>query len=204
MTIIPKQDSDIKMNVLFLDQDGVTNSNHLIRKWLDDKFLELQEAFPHLEYGKIRKLSSEAFYEEFKFGKELIFPELAARLNKVIEKCDLKIVWSSSWRNIDPYRGSIDNARVMLERRGIKGSALVGYTPCFRRFGDAGHYTRMSEILSFIKNNTLGITFEDRIAAIDDLNLSELENDGIKFFGTEVEFGLTEEIKNDMIEFYTK
>ena len=192
------------MNVLFLDQDGVCNSNYLIRKWLDNKFLELQESFPHLEYGKIHKLTSEAFYDEFNHGKELIFPELAVRLNEVITTCNVKIIWSTSWRKISPYVGNIDNARAMLERRGINGQSLIGYTPDFRRFGDAGHYTRMSEIISFVKNNTLGITFDDKLAAIDDLNLSELEEDGIKFFATEVEFGLTEEIKNDMIEFYTK
>lgn len=192
------------MNVLFLDVDGCLNSNYLIRKWLDDKFLEFQEENPSLEYGKLHKMATNAFYEEFKHSKELIFPELAARLNEVITTCNVKIIWSTSWRKVSPYVGNIDNARAMLERRGINGQSLIGYTPDFRRFGDAGHYTRMSEIISFIKNNTLGITFDDRLAAIDDLNLSELEEDGIKFFATEVEFGLTEKIKEDMIKYYSE
>lgn len=191
-------------NILFLDMDGVLNSNYLIQKWCNDKFLELQNENQHLSLSEIRKLVSTAFYQEFKHSKELIFPELAKRLNEVIEKCNLKIIWSSTWRYISPYQGNINNARAMLERRGINGSALIGYTPNFSRFTDGGNYGRMSEILSFIKNNTLGITFEDRLAAIDDLNLEELENDDIKFFGTEVEFGLTENIKNQMIEYYER
>mgnify|MGYP003571242801 CR=1 FL=1 len=190
-------------NILFLDMDGVLNSNYLIRKWYDDKFLELQDKKPHLNLSEIRELVSQKYYQEFKHNKELIFPELAKRLNEVIEKCNVKIIWSSTWRYVSPYR-NINNARTMLERRGINGSALIGYTPNFSRFTDGGNYGRMSEILSFVKNNTLGITFEDRLAAIDDLNLKELENDNIKFFGTEVEFGLTENIKNQMIEYYER
>lgn len=191
-------------NILFLDMDGVLNSNYLIRKWCDNKFLELQDKKPHLNLSEIKTQVTHEFYQEFKHGKELIFPELAKRLNEVIEKCNLKIVWSSTWRYISPYQGNINNARAMLERRGINGSSLIGYTPNFSRFTDGGNYDRMSEIISFIKNNTFGITFEDRLAAIDDLNLEELENDNIKFFGTEVEFGLTENIKNQMIEYYER
>lgn len=189
-------------NILFLDMDGVLNSNYLIRKWCDEKFVKFQEENQHLSYEEIRKMTTHEFYEEFKYNHELVFPELAQRLNEVIETCNVKLIWSSTWRNIDPYKGNINNARAMLERRGINGSALIGYTPNFRRFSDCGSHCRMSEILSFVQNNTLGITFDDRIAAIDDCNLSELENDDIKFFGTEVEFGLTEKIKNEMISYF--
>ena len=189
-------------NILFLDMDGVLNSNYLIRKWCNDKFLELQKEHQNLSYEEVRKMTSHKFYQEFKYNHELVFPELAKRLNEVIETCNVKLIWSSSWRNIDPYKGNINNARAMLERHGINGSALIGYTPNFRRFSDCGQNCRMSEILSFIKNNTLGITFDDRIVAIDDCNLSELEHDDIKFFGTKVEFGLTEKIKNEMIVYY--
>ena len=188
----------------FLDMDGVLNSNYLIQKWCNDKFLELQNENQHLSLSEIRKLVSTVFYKEFKHGKELIFPELAKRLNEVIEKCNVKIIWSSTWRYVSPYSGNINTARAMLERRGINGSSLIGYTTNFSRFTDGGNYGRMSEILAFVKNNTLGITFDDRLAAIDDLNLKELENDNIKFFGTEDEFGLTEKIKNEMIEYYER
>ena len=191
-------------NILFLDMDGVLNSNYLIQKWCNDKFLELQNENQHLSLSEIRKLVSTVFYKEFKHGKELIFPELAKRLNEVIEKCNVKIIWSSTWRYVSPYSGNINAARAMLERRGINGSSLIGYTTNFSRFTDGGNYGRMSEILAFVKNNTLGITFDDRLAAIDDLNLKELENDNIKFFGTEDEFGLTEKIKNEMIEYYER
>ena len=193
-----------RKNILFLDMDGVLNSNYLIRKWCDDKYLELETEIGQTDLSKIREKVTHEFYKEFKHGKELIFPELAKRLNEVIEKCNVKIIWSSTWRYVSPYRGNINTARAMLERRGINGSSLIGYTPNFSRFTDGGNYGRMSEILAFVKNNTLGITFDDRLATIDDLNLEELENDDIKFFGTEAEFGLTENIKNQMIEYYER
>ena len=191
-------------NILFLDMDGVLNSNYLIRKWCNDKYNKLESQLDQTNLTHIREQVTIEFYKEFKHGKELIFPELAQRLNEIIEKCNVKIIWSSTWRYVSPYRGNINTARAMLERRGINGSSLIGYTPNFSRFTDGGNYGRMSEILAFVKNNTLGITFDDRLAAIDDLNLKELENDNIKFFGTEDEFGLTEKIKNEMIEYYSK
>lgn len=189
-------------NILFLDMDGVVNSNYLVRKWFDEKYKEIQSENNPIDFDTIHQLTTKAYYEEFKYGKELIFPQLAQRLNEVIEKCNLKIIWSSTWKDVEPYVYDINNARAMLERRGINGSALIGYTPNFRRLSYGGYQCRMSEILSFVKNNTYGIGFTDRLAAIDDLNLSELENNDIKFFATEAEFGLTEKIKNDMIEYY--
>ncbi len=191
-----------RKNILFLDMDGVVNSNCLLRKWFDDKFKEVQQTICPTEFEEIRKIVNHEFYEEFKHSTELIFPELAQRLNEVINTCNVKLVWSSTWRCIDPYETDINNARAMLERRGINGSRLIGYTPSFTRYGWSSYNCRISEILSFIKNNTVGVTFDDRLAAIDDANLSELENDDIKFFGTEVETGLTEKIKNDMIEYF--
>ena len=193
-------DIDKKKNILFLDMDGVLNNNHLIRKWCDNKFIELQKEHQNLKYSEIYNLVNDEFKKEFKFGTELIFSELAQRLQEIIEKCNLKIIWSTSWRTVSPYR-NIYNAKAMLERHGLNGSALIGYTPNFSRLS-YGSDTRINEILSFIKNNTFGITFNDKLAAIDDMNLSELEENNIKFFNTEVEFGLTEEIKNKMLEYY--
>lgn len=191
-----------RKNILFLDMDGVVNSNYLLRKWFDDKFKEVQQTICPTEFEEIRKIVNYDFQQEFKHSTELIFSELAQRLNEVINTCNVKLVWSSTWRCIDPYETNINNARAMLERRGINGSALIGYTPNFTRFGWGGYHGRINEILYFIKNNTLGITFDDRLAAIDDANLSELEQHNIKFFGTENEFGLTEKIKQDMINYF--
>jgi len=190
-------------NILFLDMDGVVNSNYEIRKWFDEKYKEIEKDNSNLQPSEILGLARHKFYEEFKCGHELIFPAHAKRLNEVITICNVKLIWSTTWRNVKPYRDNINNARAMLERRGINGSSLMGYTPDFDRLGYGGYHNRMSEIMSFIQNNTLGITFDDRLAAIDDCNLSELENDDIKFFGTEIESGLTEKIKNEMIEYFS-
>ena len=45
-----------------------------------------------------------------------------------------------------------------------------------------GYRARMDEILYFMDHNDLGITYNDRLAAIDDLNLKGLEKFGIKCF----------------------
>ena len=191
-----------RKNILFLDMDGVLNSNYLIRKWCDRKYKELADSYMHKPEATLMEFTKDEFRKEFKFGKELIFPELAKRLNEVIETCNVKLIWSTSWRTVSPYAGNIYNARAMLERRGVNSSALIDYTPNFRRFSDCSYHRRASEIISYVMDNDHGITFDDRLAAIDDLNLSELENDDIKFFGTETEFGLTDEIKNKMIEYF--
>lgn len=191
-----------RKNILFLDMDGVVNNNYLLRKWFDDKFKEVQQTICPTEFEEIRNIVNYDFQQEFKHSTELIFPELAQRLNEVINTCNVKLVWSSTWRCIDTYKTDINNARAMLERRGINGSRLIGYTPSFTGYGWGSFHNRVNEILSFVKNNTFGITFKDRLAAIDDANLSELEQYNIKFFGTEVEFGLTEQIKQDMINYF--
>ena len=93
----------------------------------------------------------------------------------------------------------------MLKRHGINGNALIGYTghnDYIHR--DHAYRARIDEILSFVEKNDLGISKKDKLGAIDDLNLKSLEKYGIKFFQTEMEFGLTEEIKNDMINYYSK
>lgn len=193
------------MNVLFLDMDGVLNNSYLTRKWFDKRYLEYEDKKLDFNndyelWDKIRKEFNEMTCQ----GKEYIFPELANRLNEVIEKVDLKIIWSSTWRLLPEYK-DIENAREMLKRHGINGDALIEYTghnDYIHR--DHAYRARIDEILSFVEKNDLGISKKDKLGAIDDLNLKSLEKYGIKFFQTEMEFGLTEEIKNNMIDYYLK
>lgn len=188
------------MNVLFLDMDGVLNNSVLTRKWFDQKFQELEDSLEYNSSNEIHEEARRQFAEYTCNSTEYIFPELASMLKEVIEAVDLKIVWSSTWRKLSKYN-NIENARKMFDRRGLIGNALIGYTPTFGHF-DYEYTKRIEEIRFFINNNTLGITQKDKLAAIDDLNLKRLEKYGVKFFMTEIEFGLTEKIKNDMIKYY--
>lgn len=181
-------------NILFLDMDGVLNNNYLTRKWFDNKFQELETSLKFNSKNDIQKEAEKQFREFTYDYEEYIFPELASLLKKVIETVDLKIIWSSSWRTLKRYK-NIKDAKKMFNRRGLIGDALIGYTPEFHFPYDFpnGYRARMDEIMYFINHNDLDISFKDKLAAIDDLNLIFLEkNIGIKFFQTDVEYGITE------------
>lgn len=191
-------------NILFLDMDGVLNNSYLTRKWFDKKFQELEDS---LFYSSFEDIKIEARHQFNKYtcnNKEYIFPELASLLNEVIKTVDLKLVWSSTWRRLPEYY-DIENARKMLTKRGLVGSALIDYTPILDNpYISSLSGKRIEEIEYYIHHNNLNITFNDKLAAIDDLNLSALEKLNIKFFPTEFEYGITEKIKNDMIDYYSK
>lgn len=190
-------------NVLFLDMDNVLNNSYLTRKWFDNKFQELESSLKYNSNEEIKEEARKQFSEFTCNYEEYIFPELASLLKEVIEEVDLKIIWSSTWRKLKRY-DNIEDARKMFDRRGLIGKALIGYTPIFEFPYDCpnGSRSRIDEIYYFMNNNVLDITFNDRLAAIDDMNLSYLEKMNIKFFPTDAEFGITEKIKNDMIKYY--
>lgn len=190
-------------NVLFLDMDGVLNNSYLTRKWFDEKFQELESS---LKFNSEDEITQEARRQFAKFTcnyEEYIFPELASLMKEVIEAVDLKIVWSSTWRKLDKYK-NIEDAREMFDRKGLIGKALIGYTHVWCSHYDYpnGYRARMDEILYFMDHNDLDITYNDRLSAIDDTNLKGLEKFGIKFFGTDMEFGITEKIRDEMIKYY--
>ena len=90
------------MNVIFLDIDGVLNNqNYAI--WLHDKM--------HVTTGVYRVFD----------------PKSVQCLNEIMSKVDAKIVISSCWRVLHPYK----ELGVILEKQGLKnGSELViGQTP---------------------------------------------------------------------------
>lgn len=180
------------MNVLFLDMDGVLNSNFYISKWFEDKqkYKYKKEELKHL------------FAQQFCHSRQLIFQYHVDLLNQVIKATDLKIIWSSTWRLLECYK-NVQDAKKMFNRRNLIGNALIGYTERFySTIPLKANYQRVQQILCFINNNTLNIRKQDKIGAVDDLNLSELQNYGIKFFQTNIYNGLTEKIKNEMLKYY--
>lgn len=186
-------------NILYLDMDGVLNSDELIDQWFINKKQELKNAIPKQRLNKILKIQ---FKKEFNDGWELIFPILAERLNNLINKCNLKIIWTTTWRTGNIY-SNINNAKKMFNKRGLNGDALIDYTPNLKHGFYYNSDIRIKEILSSINMNNFDPK-KDKIAAIDDMNLSKLEDYNIKFFLTDERFGLTEEIANQMENYFNE
>ena len=191
-------------NYLALDMDGVLNSDFLIEKWKKEAFDRYKGEYSggsyfRLTYQRVR----EEFMKEFVNCKELVFPELAERLTKLVRKHDIKIIWSSSWRHLKCYQ-DIEKAREMFDRRGLPGDALVVYTPNRDNRISKWEEVRVSEIRWCKQQKLFGINDKSKLAALDDLNLSELEDYGIRFFKTEEYTGLTEEIAANMDEYFSK
>ena len=95
--------------ILFLDMDGVVNSNNELEKY----FSNLQKN------GYTKENAFKQFQKDFCYSRELIFPVFAKRITTICEKCDCDIVWSTTWRTIREYRNNIEYARKMLIKRGI-------------------------------------------------------------------------------------
>lgn len=192
----PKKD----IKIIALDMDGVMNSTTLVRKWIDDKFVELESVYP--DYTELRNNVRQAFRDTFRSSHELIFPVFAERLTRIVKETGALIVWSSTWRSLPEYARDIDFTKEMFTRRGMPGHALVGYTPDM-----GGDYfrtvSRGDEIRTWINNNTIGLVV--KCAVLDDRFDA---GDGLpsvaKFFRTLESDGLTEEITEQVIQYFNE
>lgn len=105
------------MKVLFLDMDGVLNSD----LWLDERKDWVLE--------KKRQTKVHPW-------RDVIDPEAVARLNTILEQTGAKVVISSAWR----HQNSPEEMRGHLEHHGFKGR-IIGQTPA-----RLSNYTRWLEI----------------------------------------------------------
>lgn len=179
--------------IIMLDMDGVINSSELINKWLSekDKELTMQYSDEFVRHSKVKK----EYGNTFKHGTELIFPELANILHNIIEQTDAYIVWSSTWRNVIPYKKNIECAKEMLCRHNIQGERLIDYTP--NNGGDDYYVCRGNEITEWLKNNSVY-----KCAILDDREDAGIGiPDNAKLFLTTWKHGLTQEIANDVIQY---
>lgn len=113
------------MKVLFLDMDGVLNSYNWFKTInLPDRQrtrrrakIALREAFRRADIGSFRIGAIDSY-------SCMVDPAAIRVLNHVIEQTGAKVVLSSSWRIVWPYRA----VEVMLRTAGFVGE-LIGATP---------------------------------------------------------------------------
>ena len=173
--------------LLFLDMDcaGANSWTDLENYWKIQKQKGLSDEEITLAYDK-----------EFKDGLEAIFPEKARLVSKIVEDTHAKLVWSTSWRLCSPYKENIQCAREMLNRRGMPGEALMGYTP------DLGwNAFRSDEIIRYLQEN-FPEAGSCRCAVLDDMEEAGYNlPDNCRFFRTGERKGLTASMADEIIAY---
>lgn len=186
-----------KLNLIALDMDGVVNSSIAIYDWFDKKMSELENnGFSYLD-NEIRLEARKIFNKEFENSTELIFPELAQRIKRIVDETDCYILWISTWRKLEKY-SNIEIAKDMFNRRGLPGDKLLDYTPSIGMAWSGS--CRGNEIKMWINNNTYGKV--NKCAVIDDredagYNLPSCA----KFFQINEQIGITEYDMEDIINY---
>lgn len=185
------------MKVIALDMDGVVNSRKKIIEWLDAKKNHFASLGDNAEQAE--KKTREAYMNEFQDMTELVFPEYAVRVSKIVDETGAKILWSSTWRNIDKYK-DLEVAKDMFNRRGLPGEALIGVTPDF--LADFRHDCyRGSEIKAWLKEHPE----VNKCAVIDDReDASYGLPSNAQYFATSWENGLTDDTVDAIIKYLEK
>ena len=179
------------MKILFLDMDGAgANSDKLIYGWIDKKIKE----------GHSISEAQELYRKEFADGLEAIFPEKSKLVKKIIENTGVYIVWSTDWRKYEPYLSDINSAKEMLNRHDMCGDALIGYTP------DFGNYCcRCEEINAYLEKEQNFGNIIEKSAVLDDRDdAGYYLRDNCKFFQTNCNIGITEEIADEIIKYFNE
>ena len=176
------------MKVLFLDMDGVLNSNVFFRSTAYAESRAMQQMGDDESYG-----------DEW---TAMVDNSAVARLNRVIKETGAKVVISSSWR----YHRTPEDMQDVLNRCGFKGE-VIGRTPVGMEIDPDSvgapemrltvQYDRGYEIEQWLVQNT-HLNVADNFAIVDD----DWDMPNIKdhFVRTSAEYGLTDEDVNQLIE----
>ena len=180
------------IKILFADSDGACfNCNYLQALWLKNQTGSAKDRH-------------QKFIREFCDYTELVFPEMAARVTRIVEETGCKIIWSSTWRWLAKYK-DIRSAVEMFNRRGLPGKALIGYTPFLSITALRGE-----EIATAVKLfNSGGYTFNKDMefeivkAAVvdDDPTVGNSLPSCCHWFRTYEDYGMTEKITNKVINY---
>lgn len=114
-------------------------------------------------------------------------PELAARISKLIEDYDMRIVASTSWR----FFYTQDDFKELLTLRGLPGERLIGYTPnLIPSVWSHNMPERADEIRAFLRDFKEPIEF---CIILDDCDDARVRAPNIMFCHTDFDKGYTEE-----------
>lgn len=173
------------MNIIMLDCDGVLNCENFYQEWF--------------KVNGNTEESSRRFREQFCFHNGydgFIVPELRDRLVDICEKTDCRIVWSSSWRINCNYA----KAKALFKAKGLPHERLIGITPDFNS-NRISYTPRGVEIMMWLEKHS-GI---ERCAVIDDDPDAEVSlPNGCEYFPTTWDYGLTEDISEEVIWYLNK
>lgn len=186
-----------EIKVMMLDMDGVVNSYQHSKKWLLQNFEKERQKDKQSDVDIIRKKVMANYSKQFCVYTELVFEDLAERINRICDQTDCYIVWSSTWRKLQKY-SDLQKAREMFNRRGLQGDRLIAYTPCIGMSWQ-GH-CRGSQISAWIRNNEQYKVI--KCAVIDDrydagFNLPQCA----KFFQIDGYVGISEENVKEIVDY---
>lgn len=189
------------MNIVFLDMDGVVNSDEFLEKWFES----------HTRDEKSYKEFS-SLYCIHDGHNGYVVPELVERFKDICEKTDSMIVWSSSWREnyllkeigVDDFLFDLDEIRSLWKAKGLPVERFIGCTPCFN-LSRYSYVPRGCEIQSWIYDHENQYEIE-KVAILDDNDDADVgvTYDNARFFQTTFRHGLTSGIANDIISWMTQ
>ena len=160
------------MKIIFLDFDGVLNSNKL----LDTADLHRPETYDEQELMDELNLASHG--HNARLAIRHIDPTMVSYLNTIIEATGANVVLSTAWRKIFS-RAEITG---ILKFHGFKGT-IIDITPI-----TFSYMPRDQEISRWLANNPDITTF----VILDDLSIAG-ENHPSNFVNTDPDIGLTQE-----------
>lgn len=175
---------------LFLDIDGVLNSDPWLREVFDRK----------------KKENTKPFKDAYDSASSQLNTEMIQNLNSVVVPLNIPVVISSNWR----FAFDIEQISQMLKEKGFLGT-VIGSTPTYvdgKRFSEVT--LRYEEILQWLRNNS---SYKDYVV-VDDLSLGNYYGDKTPkkcidmeenhMVRTDVNYGLTVDKADKLIQLVQK
>ena len=160
------------MKIIFLDFDGVLNSNNL----LDTADLHRPETSEELELLESLSITS----SNARLAVRHIDPTMVSHLNTIIAATAANVIISTAWRKLF----SMAELEGILKFHGFKGT-IVDRTPI-----TFGYRPRNLEIYSWFQSNTEEPLEVTNFVILDDLHIAG-ENYPDNFVNTDPDIGLT-------------
>ena len=174
--------------ILFLDIDGVLNSNQYFKE--QGVFENDNESFKSARKRLIKKVKKGEI-TTYQYYLTKLSNVLIERINTIYEETNCKIVISSTWRK----RFKLIELETLLKKYGARFK-LHNYTMIFN-LDEKEEITRTLEIKYYFTINNC-----EKYAILDDLNLNiDYLHGNFKFFKTDSNIGITNEIMYNIISF---